>query len=247
MIKFKKENWYDVLIYNNDISRDYVVAKLDKRKIYKITYNNGFKDLVRVMRQELIGVCCFSLSTSNYFIVQDFVKMYEQGKIKETKDIIYKFNELDKEIQEKLIEEEIEYQKEAYCECCLQEDMEEKAKELLKKYFKGKATFTDVYYSLGYSQGDGAMIAFTMDYYGKFVGVEHSMWCNYYHERSFAITSHDGNYLTDTQEEKLKEKIVKMNEELTKYGYELIEQEYDRAEIIDGLSENEYFANGEIC
>ena len=56
----------------------------------------------------------------------------------------------------------MEIEKNIYCDCCLKSDMEEKAKELLDKYFKG-AIFNNVYYSLGYCQGDGAMIEFSIE------------------------------------------------------------------------------------
>lgn len=91
MVKFKKQGWYSVSIYNNTITRDYIVAELDKRKIYEITYNNGKKDLVSIINQELRGVYGFSLLTRGHLIMQDFVKMYEQGKIKETDYVVQEF------------------------------------------------------------------------------------------------------------------------------------------------------------
>lgn len=159
---------------------------------------------------------------------------------------VYEFHELDKNIQEKLIEKEREYQKEAYFEDFLEEEMEEKAKELLYKYFKDKVIFSNVYYSLGYSQGDGAMVAFELKYYGKLIYVKHDNYCRYYHERSFCLEYPNYDYLTDNQEKQLKEKIYNMNYELMKYGYELIEAEYSREDIEDILSEREYFIDGTI-
>ena len=158
---------------------------------------------------------------------------------------IYNFNELSKEIQEKLIEKEKQYQKEAYCEDFLFEDMEEKAKELLQKYFKDKAVFSKIHYSLGYCQGDGAMIEFEVEYYGKLIYVKHDNYCRYYHEKSFCLEYPNYDYLTDKQEEKLKEKIYNMNYELAQYGYSCIEHEYCDEDIIYLLQENEYFENGE--
>lgn len=166
--------------------------------------------------------------------------------MREITQIIYEFEELRKEVQEKLIGQEEEYQKEVYCEDCLEEDMAEKARELLKKYFKDKATLNNILYDLGYCQGDGAMVEFTLDDGKHYIEVQHNSYCRYYHENSFSITYPSGDYLTDKQEEKLKEKIIKMNEELKKYGYELIEQEYNREEIIETLSKNEYYADGTI-
>ena len=78
---------------------------------------------------------------------------------------VYEFNELDKEIQERLIAEEIESIKDEYCDLFLYEDMEQKARELLRENFGDKAEIDAIYYSLSYCQGDGAMIQFTLNYY----------------------------------------------------------------------------------
>lgn len=159
---------------------------------------------------------------------------------------VYEFHELDKDIQEKLIEKEKQNQKEWYCNDFLEKDMVEKAKELLQKYFKQKAVFSGINYSLSYCQGDGAMIEFEVEYCGKLIYVKHNNYCHYYHERSFCLEYPNYAYLTDKQEEKLKEKIYNMNYELMKYGYELIEAEYNREDIENILSEREYFIDGTI-
>lgn len=153
---------------------------------------------------------------------------------------IYSFDELSKEIKEKLIEKEKENQKELFLECFLKEEMEEKAKELLQKYFKNNAEFKNVYYSLSYSQGDGAMIEFDLNYYDKKIEIKHCG--NYYNELSFKIYSN----FTEKREKILKEKIIKMNKELCKYGYNLIEYEISNEEAKEFLQENEYFLNGKI-
>lgn len=74
---------------------------------------------------------------------------------------VYNFDELDERAKQKALTDRMEIEKNIYCNCCLESDMEEKAKELLDKYFKG-AIFNNVYYSLSYCQGDGAMIEFSI-------------------------------------------------------------------------------------
>ena len=74
---------------------------------------------------------------------------------------VYNFDELNEGAREKALTDRMEIEKNIYCDCCLKSDMEEKAKELLDKYFKG-AIFNNVYYSLGYCQGDGAMTTFSI-------------------------------------------------------------------------------------
>ena len=155
---------------------------------------------------------------------------------------LYKFEELDEKVQEKLIKDEIEFQQDFFENEFLQEEMENVASELLEKYFRG-AKLIEVYYDLSYSQGSGAMIEFEMEYYGKNVKVR--QFGHYYHERSFAIESD----LTEKVEQKLREKIASMNSELTKKGYEMVEYYYTEAGISDIkeiLKENEYTKDGEI-
>lgn len=162
---------------------------------------------------------------------------------KETKVInIYKFEELKEDVKQKLIEREVEDQHEIYCENFLYEAMEEKAQELLKKYFKNNnAKINAIYYDLSYTQGSGAMFEFDLTYYNKSVSIK--QFGHYYHARSFVIDSYS---LTDQQEEQLKEKTIKMFEELEKYGYNLVDYRMAKDEAIDILSENEYLEDGQI-
>ena len=81
----------------------------------------------------------------------------------EAKIKLYKFKELEKDIQEKIIKETTEDERNFYCETMLEMDMTEEANDLLKKYFNIDHGCDKVYYSLGYCQGDGAMIEFTIN------------------------------------------------------------------------------------
>lgn len=163
----------------------------------------------------------------------------------ETKIIkIYKFDELSKEIQERLIEEEKEYQLEAYCENFLLEDMQEEAKRLLQKYFGDKATFKAVYYDLSYCQGSGAMIEFELIYYNKHVTIK--QYGHYYHENSFTIIENYKEELTEKQYKQLKDRIYWINKEFAKAGYNFIKWRETEEEVREILRENEYTEDGEI-
>lgn len=157
---------------------------------------------------------------------------------------IYEFDELSAEIQESLIQKEEENIRQADIEVFLEEEMNNLAELLLEENFGEKATLKNVYYSLCYSQGDGAMIEFDLNYCGKDVEVRHDPYCYYYHERSFEIIESDKE-LTELQYKTLKEKIIKINEQLTKYGYQYMEE--DRTEqAIEQLKECMFYENGEI-
>ena len=59
---------------------------------------------------------------------------------------VYNFNELDKKIKEKVLEKEIQTQLDLYCETCLENDMNEEAKELVKNEFGENAKFKRCFY-----------------------------------------------------------------------------------------------------
>lgn len=161
---------------------------------------------------------------------------------------LYEFNELDKEIQEELIKEEAEKQAVYFCDYELQELMIEEAKELLQKYFGGKATYKQVYYDLSYCQGSGAMIEFDLNYYKN--NFEVKQYGHHYHERAFTVVNKNWyKELSPKVIDKLHDKIVNMNKELAKYGYNLIEDEnYFKNIAKEYLLENNenYLKNGKI-
>ena len=157
---------------------------------------------------------------------------------------IYNFDELSEEIQEQLVKKEIEILTENYCDYYLKEDMEEEAKELIGKAFGDKAIYKKIYYSLSYCQGDGAMIEFDLKYYNKNVKIRHNGG-HYCHENSFGILEEYGEELTESQYKQLHEKIYNINKQLTKYGYEFIEE--DRTERAkEELSNCEFYENGDL-
>jgi len=76
---------------------------------------------------------------------------------------VYNFDELKEDVKEKVIERFQKDNCEDYCEYYLEDDMNDKAEELLEKYFGKDAKIKDVYYDLSYCQGSGSMIAFSIN------------------------------------------------------------------------------------
>jgi hypothetical protein len=76
---------------------------------------------------------------------------------------LYKFEELDKNVQESILERYIESEIEFYCDCCLKDVLGEKASDLLNDYFGITSDYLDTYYDLSYCQGSGAMIEFDIN------------------------------------------------------------------------------------
>lgn len=185
---------------------------------------------------------------------------------------VYNYDELDENIKGKLLEERKQLDFDDYCTYGLEEDMQDIANELLEKYFKG-AKFKGVKYDLSYRQGSGAMIEFSInvkDINNKYKmlddkemnRIENSGYTdinvinygNYSHTRSFDIDWQDYTFyienFLETQEkmdkmiEKFENDIVDMNTELTKKGYDLVENfEVDSEEF---LRDNEYLKDGTV-
>lgn len=156
---------------------------------------------------------------------------------------IYEFDELSPAIQEELIKKEEENIRQEDIDVFLEDEMSNLAELLLEENFGEKAILKGVYYDLGYYQGCGAMIEFDLNYCGKDVEIRHNGG-DYYHERSFEIIAIDKE-LTELQYKTLKEKIIKINEQLTKYGYQYMEE--NRTEqAIEQLKDCMFYENGDI-
>ena len=61
---------------------------------------------------------------------------------------IYNFDELSEDIKNKLIEEKKQNEYDFYIEYCLEDDMKNKASELVEEYFGKDSKFDGTYYSL---------------------------------------------------------------------------------------------------
>ena len=75
---------------------------------------------------------------------------------------VYKFNELEKDVQEEVLKRYTESEHEFYVDNELYDDMVDLAQNTLENYFKG-AKYNNIYYDLSYSQGSGAMVEFDID------------------------------------------------------------------------------------
>lgn len=157
---------------------------------------------------------------------------------------IYKFDELSKEVQKKVIEKETESLRDLEIDSFLYEEMEALAIQLLEENFGDKAIFKNVYYDLSYCQGDGAMIEFDLTYRGKTLEIRHDGW-HYSHANAFEIISESGKELTEKQYKTLREKIYNINKELEKYGYDFIEGDRTSA-AIEQLEDCMFYENGDI-
>ena len=76
---------------------------------------------------------------------------------------IYNFDELNESIKEELIEDRKKSDYDFYMENIFHDDMGSIASDLINDYFGITSDYLYTYYSLSYSQGDGAMVEFDID------------------------------------------------------------------------------------
>lgn len=161
---------------------------------------------------------------------------------------VYTFDELTAEAQQRAVDDWNASDDMPF----LSDDMHEYAGELLKKYgFKSENA--SVFYSLSYSQGDGAMLTGDFSYRGYTFTVEH--YGHYYHYNSKQITEitrNNGQDISDATWSKMfnefEPKYVELCKELEKYGYDLIEsaQEFDNVADLIRANEYEFTAEGKM-
>lgn len=168
---------------------------------------------------------------------------------------LYNFKELKKDVQEKLIDENMQENYDYYCNNLLYDDMVEKAKDILKKYDINNYYDLKVLYDLSYSQGSGSQVNFKIslkdinDKYKIFsdkdlkeieenegfyldnliIYIKNSS--NYYvHERAFDIDIEDYYFQNNYNYEKLDKLIDILKEDLINLNEELTSIGYDMLE-----------------
>ena len=146
---------------------------------------------------------------------------------------VYEFKELSREAKDKAIEEWYEHEDYPF----LEENLNELLIEKLKEH---EATITDpkVFYSLSYSQGDGAMFEGYVLWRGNGFSVRQAG--HYYHYNSKTIECDDDN-LPDNGIETFNEQVYKpVCHALTKAGYAEIEYRMNDDEFQEHCEANDY-------
>ena len=150
---------------------------------------------------------------------------------------IYEYSELTEKVKNNLLEKEKEDYFNEYCESCLYYDIKYKAEELLQEYFGDRATMNQIWYDLGYCQGDYACIDFELKK-------------NNGDTLNISQCGRGGNFeikelYRNKQTVGLYDKIEKMFEELRRYGYDCLEYTRENTEyLIERLEEHEYYLDG---
>ena len=153
---------------------------------------------------------------------------------------IYRFDELSEEAQARAISDYRENMEHYF----LGEDMMERLSELLTEH-NIYGVDTQVRYSLGYSQGDGASFIGDIEYKGYRADITPNQWGNHYqHSRSVSVaemlhleTNEDA---PDELYKELEGIVEHIGDALAKYGYDWLERAESDEAIIDEILANEY-------
>lgn len=80
------DNWYKVTIHNNPFSKENkeIAFVADSRKIYEITFNDGKKDLIKILSADLYINVKSILKGSYKLGFNEFIPMVNTGRIKMT-------------------------------------------------------------------------------------------------------------------------------------------------------------------
>lgn len=137
---------------------------------------------------------------------------------------VYKFNELSDDAKAKAIENEREFVYETL-DSWLPDEMQMKLSELLKqhKIVSVNQETPKIYYSLGYSQGDGAMFEGSYGWRGYKADISQSGHYYHYNSKNIEMTTAFGNEAKQSVQDEFNEIYVSICRELEKAGYAAIE------------------------
>jgi hypothetical protein len=151
------------------------------------------------------------------------------------------------ELNEKAKSKAIEWYRNLNDYAFLSDDLNYNLDELLQKHKITPIKDKKLYYSLGYSQGDGAVFVGRFKWRGYDVDIKHSG--HYYHSNSknITITTRYGNDAKIEIYDEFEKVFKSICDEIERIGYEQIEYEDDDKNIIDNIRMNEYtfLENGE--
>lgn len=150
---------------------------------------------------------------------------------------LYTINELSKEAQEKALNKHIKGNDYPF----LYEDMKYYLETLLEQKKIKETGETKVYYSLSYSQGEGAMFTGSFEWNGYNVVIKHSGYYYHYNSKDIIITDEEGNYVdTDEPKEAFNDIYVSICKDLETHGYGIIEYQDSMECFKESCEANEY-------
>lgn len=161
---------------------------------------------------------------------------------------LYSFNELDEKLQEKILEKEMNSQRDFYLDCCLYDDLMYDATEQLNSLFEN-VNGLKLLYDFSYSQGSGLLTTFEFTFKNQLVKVKQNPYNHWYtYATNFILEFEDEEPITDEDEKDIRQKIATLNADLEKLGYSIIEDDdFYKNEALDYFADlkEAFLENGE--
>ena len=171
-----------------------------------------------------------------------------------TEHTVYAFEELSDDAKEKAIAEQRDGEYEVIDEW-LGDELVDKlvtllAKNKMTRVIRGGVTETPkVYYSLGYSQGDGAMFEGEVSWRGYTAIITHAGRYYHYNSRDIELVTAFGDEASSKAYDQFDDIYIAICKELERYGYSTIESAISDENIIENikLGAYEFYADGRIA
>lgn len=152
---------------------------------------------------------------------------------------LYEYSELKPKAQKKALNDWNENSIEEYV---LQVDLDNYLSDLMEdnKIKRAGSDYPKIWYSLGYSQGDGAMFEGTFQWKGYTINVKQSG--HYYHaySKDIEMTTDKKAGVSIQTSKKFEDVYIKICKALERRGYEIIEDMQSEAYFIEQCNANEY-------
>lgn len=148
---------------------------------------------------------------------------------------LYSYDELEKDIQQKVLQNFRDDDDYYY----LSDDMQYKLDELLTENNITPVN-TRIYYSLSYSQGDGAMFSGEVEWKGYNFVIKHTGMYYHYNSKTISVTDDMDSDLYITIQKDFDDLYISICKELARYGYDCIENHNSEDNLMDMINANDY-------
>jgi hypothetical protein len=166
--------------------------------------------------------------------------------MKTIETVVYSFNELSKEAQKKAISDYVSDMDYPFLSDCMNERLHELLQENKIKdkndTSKPGTKPTQVYFSLLYCQGDGAMFEGNFTWRKYNISIKQSGRYYHYNSKDIIMANQKHGDVSDESElyQKFNNLYVKICKELEQYGYDFIKNEQSEENVIETFEENDY-------
>lgn len=165
-----------------------------------------------------------------------------------TEHTVYDFDELSDAAKEKAIDQQREFVNESTGDW-LPDDLSYKLEELLKQHKITYSELPKVYYSLNYTQGDGAMFEGIVEWRRYRATITHEGMYYHYNSKDIELLTKTGNGVALQTIKTFNDLYVSICQELERYGYDCLDQALADENLVEDIKANgyEFYEDGRIA